>query len=259
MKPEIDARFTMAPPPLCRITSAAWRVQSAVPTTFTPSERCQSSTLASSPFRTNTAASFTNTSRRPWRSDTTPNACATSASRAMSVRTKSAGAPAARRRAATSSPAGSTSRSTTEAPSSANSSAVASPIPAAAPVTAATLPASRPRSLIEDESLAGAQPRCDLGAIHLALDLVGDEERERIAGGTCLADGADREPVPLGPLRAGVADRADEHLHSAVAQVQRLRPSLIAVADDGDRLAVQMMKLGVGVVKHPHGAPPAGM
>jgi hypothetical protein len=111
----------------------------------------------------------------------------------------------------------------------------------------------------EDEGLAGAQPRRDLGAIDLALDLVGDEEREGIAGGTCLADGAHREAVSLGLLCAGVADRADEHLHSAVAQVQRLRPSLIAVADDGDRLAIQVVELGVGVVEHQHGAPPAGM
>src|SRR5215471_16807807 len=194
----------MAPPPLCRITSAAWRVQSAVPTTFTPSERCQSSTLASSPFRTNTAASFTSTSRRPWRSDTTPNACATSASRAMSVRTKSAGAPAARRRAATSSPAGSTSRSTTEAPSSANSSAVASPIPAAAPVTAATLPASRPRSLIEQPAAREHVAAEHLGGIDgVRLGLAAQATEDRIAARLLVTplggEAAGADPVQRGP------------------------------------------------------------
>ena len=55
----------MAPPPCFFISSEAYRVHSELPTTFTPSERCHSSGVPSTPLRMNTAALFTSTSIFP--------------------------------------------------------------------------------------------------------------------------------------------------------------------------------------------------
>src|SRR5262249_39015772 len=112
-------------------------------TTFTPSERCQSEVLASSPLWTKAAALLTRMWSPPSSLSVRSIAARISWSFETSERMKSAVAPFARSLPATSSPRSSTSSTTTRAPSSTNSSAVASPIPEAAPVTTATLSSRR--------------------------------------------------------------------------------------------------------------------
>src|SRR6185503_20563333 len=57
--------------------------------------------------------------------------------------------------------------------------------------------------------------------------------------------------------RGILAQRDANVLHAAVAQIQRMRVALAAIADDGDLLALDQVKVGVAVVVNAHGLGPS--
>ena len=90
MKLEIEPKLTIAPPPAFRISGTTCLAMSAGPITLTSRIFRHSSTLASIPLSTKTAALLTSTSIRPSDLAMCETAAATLFSSATSVRTKSA-------------------------------------------------------------------------------------------------------------------------------------------------------------------------
>ena len=96
---------------------------------------------------------------------------------------------------------------------------------------------------------ARLQVRLDFLFVEVALQLIGDEDVDDVGllGGVGGADGleavADGEVVVLA---AGAL--ADDDVDAAVAEVLGLGVALRAVADDGDRLALEGGEVGVFVV-----------
>src|SRR5690348_9336419 len=137
---EIEAKLTIAPPPAFFMPSTACLVTREVPTTFTPSERFQSSTDASMPFRTKVAALFTKISTRPKAFNVSVVIFFAASSLEISALiTRTFPFSFLISAAVFWAAAASISTTTTFAPSSAKRSAVERPMPEPAPVIIATL------------------------------------------------------------------------------------------------------------------------
>jgi hypothetical protein len=81
------------------------------------------------------------------------------------------------------------------------------------------------------------------------LDLVGNEHGDHAAD-TQIVGRGERESVGRRPRRGGaVAAGEDAHVASRIPQTERLRGSLIAVADDADRGPLQEVRVGVAVAE----------
>ena len=94
---------------------------------------------------------------------------------------------------------------------------------------------------------ARLEVRQHLGVPDLLLHVVGDENRDEL----CAADGVgDRRHLEAGllgrALRPASLAQADADVDAGVAQVQRVRVTLAAVADDRD-LAVEKVEIAVAM------------
>ena len=102
----------------------------------------------------------------------------------------------------------------------------------------------------EDERVARVQVPLDLGLVHVALDRVGNENRDDRGPGGGLGDGGHLEPVGPRPFRGGASlVETHHHIGARIPQVQGVRVPLAAVADDGH--GSPLKKLGGGPVA-PH-------
>src|SRR5487761_618454 len=91
----------------------------------------------------------------------------------------------------------------------------------------------------EHQSLAGSEVRSNLLLINRRLGRVGREEHDYVSPRGSFRDGTQRQTSCFHPLaRPAFAVQADEHFTSTVAQVEGVRMSLGAVADNGDLLAL---------------------
>ena len=104
----------------------------------------------------------------------------------------------------------------------------------------------------EHQQLTGTQVRCDVRVVDRLLHGVGhgDHDHVRLAHG--VGNVRDTEPRLLrerAALRSG--REPDDHIDPALAQVLGVGVALAAVADDGDRLAVEGLRIGIVVVVHP--------
>ena len=104
--------------------------------------------------------------------------------------------------------------------------------------------------------LPGFSPGPDRLVVHGGRDLVGQQRHDHVAARGRLGDRIDGETVQPGLRRVAIVYVADDHLHPAVAQVQRLRAALVAVAEYGDELVTQRIQCCVAFAKYPgHEAP----
>ncbi len=96
-----------------------------------------------------------------------------------------------------------------------------------------------------------AQVRLDVLGVDRALHLVGREDDDEVGLGHRLGDAEDPQALGrrLGSGR-GALGQADAHVDARVAQVQRVRVALAAVADDRDPAALDDGQVGVVVVEH---------
>ena len=98
----------------------------------------------------------------------------------------------------------------------------------------------------EGQRGARLQVRLDLLLIDLGLVLVGQQDHHHVGLGDGLADRLDLQALLLGELdRLRGRTQADHHVDARVAQVQRMRVALRAVAEDGDLLAFERGEVGV--------------
>ena len=102
----------------------------------------------------------------------------------------------------------------------------------------------------EHERLAGRHVRRDLLVVQVALDMIGDQDHHHLGG---FGGVGDRHHFQAGGFRfrPGLAAliEADHYVHARIAQVQRVRMALAAVADDGDGAAFQVVQISVFFVK----------
>ena len=91
--------------------------------------------------------------------------------------------------------------------------------------------------------------RLDLIGPHLALGLIRGQDHDHVGLGGGIGHGLDVQALLLGELdRLGGRAEADDDVDAGVAQVQRVRVALRAVADDRDLLAVEHGKIAVVLV-----------
>ena len=92
-------------------------------------------------------------------------------------------------------------------------------------------------------------------AIDVGLQLVRGEHHHHVGPFGGLGDLHHLELLGLGLLHAGrgLAQRDRDVLDAAIAQIERVRMALAAVADDGDLLALDQVQVGVAVVVNAHG------
>ena len=91
--------------------------------------------------------------------------------------------------------------------------------------------------------------RLDLIGPHLALGLIRGQNHDHVGLGGSIGHGLDVQALLLGELdRLGGRAEADDDVDAGVAQVQRVRVALRAVADDRDLLAVEHGKIAVVLV-----------
>jgi hypothetical protein len=106
----------------------------------------------------------------------------------------------------------------------------------------------------EHQRLAGGERGRDIALIDGAGVLVRYQHHDGVGRGGGGGHGADVEPSrlrSLGGLAAGA--QADDHPRPAVAQVERVRVTLAAVAHDREGASAEPARIGVGVVVDPHG------
>ena len=100
----------------------------------------------------------------------------------------------------------------------------------------------------------GARPdtRLDLVAIQIAVRLVRHHHGHDVGPRRRLPGRPHREPVGLGlrPCARGGFQPDDDIGDARIAQVQRMRPALAAIADDGDALAANDRQIAVSVVEY---------
>ena len=101
----------------------------------------------------------------------------------------------------------------------------------------------------EGERLALGQVRLDALLVQLGLLFVVDEDHDDVGRLGCVGGGHDGQPRLLGlcPALAAVVE-ANDDLDAGVAQVQRVRVPLGAVADDGDRLSIELVQIAILLV-----------
>ena len=91
--------------------------------------------------------------------------------------------------------------------------------------------------------------RLNLVGPHLALGLIRGQDHDHVGLGGGIGHGLDVQALLLGELdRLGGRAEADDDVDAGVAQVQRVRVALRAVADDRDLLAVEHGKIAVVLV-----------
>ena len=101
------------------------------------------------------------------------------------------------------------------------------------------------------EDHAGAQIRLDVLVVHRRLLLVVDEDHDHVGDLGGLGRGHNGQPGRLGLLPALAAFiQRDDHVAAGIAQVERVRVSLRAVADDGNFFAHQIFEVAILRVKH---------
>ena len=107
----------------------------------------------------------------------------------------------------------------------------------------------------EEDGGSGLEVRRDVALVDALLDVVGQEDGDELRAAHGLGEGLDGEPGVLGgrPGRAPVA-QPDLDVDAGVAQVERVRVALAAVAEDGD-LAVQEIDVAFAVDGCCHGVP----
>ncbi len=99
------------------------------------------------------------------------------------------------------------------------------------------------------ERHAGAKVLHHVAHVHAGLFFVGDEHDDDVGAGHRVGNRRDSEAVAPGLVAAGRAGPQAHHDGVAgIVQVQRVRASLAAVADDGDRLPVECAAIDVAVV-----------
>ena len=87
----------------------------------------------------------------------------------------------------------------------------------------------------EEERGAGREVRRDVALVDALLHLVGEEERDELRAAHGLGERADGEAGLLGGRPRGLpVAQADLDVDAGVVQVERVRVSLAAVAEDGD-------------------------
>ena len=103
---------------------------------------------------------------------------------------------------------------------------------------------------------AVAQVVVDVFAVGVGLQLVGHGDHDQVAPGRGLGDAHDLEALGLGLLGRGraFAQRHDDVLRARIAQVQRMRVALAAIADDGHLLVLDQIDVAVTVVIDAHGS-----
>ena len=103
------------------------------------------------------------------------------------------------------------------------------------------------REAIEGEGVPARDDRARVGARaqrERRYDVVGNEDADHV-GIARVSQLGRREPLGLGQLARRVLAHADERVESGVAQVQRPRSALVAVADDGDPRTLDRAKVAV--------------
>ena len=104
--------------------------------------------------------------------------------------------------------------------------------------------------MAEHEQVAGGDPVGDLRLPDLALLLVGQQDHDDVAAAGGVGGVEHLEPRGLGLGAAGgVGAQADDDVVAGLLQVERVRVALRAVAEDRDRLALERVGVGVGVVE----------
>ena len=83
-----------------------------------------------------------------------------------------------------------------------------------------------------------------------AEDKTAEEENEVRVFADGFSDGVNGKAVLLRLLPALAGAQAEDHAAAGITQIQRMGVALGAVADDGDRLAVQIVEVAVLLVVH---------
>jgi hypothetical protein len=95
----------------------------------------------------------------------------------------------------------------------------------------------------------------DIAQVRGGLLLVGDQHHRDVGALDGLGNFCYLNAVALcARARARIAAQADDDLAARVAQVQRVRAALAAVADDGDRLTFDCAAVDVAVINGFHGS-----
>ena len=91
----------------------------------------------------------------------------------------------------------------------------------------------------EHQRLAGSQVRLDIFLVDLALNVIRHQHHDDVG---CFRGIRNRENFQPGGFRFGFAlaafRQADNRIQAGIAQIQRVRVPLAAVADNGDCLAL---------------------
>ena len=103
----------------------------------------------------------------------------------------------------------------------------------------------------EGQGLALGQVGLDGLLVELGLLLIVDEDHDDVGVLGRVGGGHDGEALALGlgPALAALVE-AHNNLHAALLQVQRVSVALGAVADDGDGLAVESLKVAVLLIEN---------
>jgi hypothetical protein len=103
----------------------------------------------------------------------------------------------------------------------------------------------------EEQRVAGDEVRGDLLGVQLPLVLVGSQDHDQVGLFDRIGDGEDAQALGRSLLaRRRTLLETDPHVDAGVAQAQRVRVALRAVADDGDRPVLDDREVGVVVVEH---------
>ena len=96
----------------------------------------------------------------------------------------------------------------------------------------------------EHQGLACGHVRRDLVVVEIGLNVIGDQNHDRIGGLGGFGNGQDFQAGGFGLLPALAARiQSDDDVQARIAQIQRMRVALAAVADDGNRAAFQWSRL----------------
>ena len=105
--------------------------------------------------------------------------------------------------------------------------------------------------MAEDEGVARGDVGLHRLGVQLPLDVVGREDHDDVGLLDRLGRGEDAQPLGLGLLAALRAlGQSDAYVDTGVAQRQRVRVPLAAVAEHGHVLALDQGQVGVVVVEH---------
>jgi hypothetical protein len=99
-----------------------------------------------------------------------------------------------------------------------------------------------------------AQVVMDVFAVGVGLKLIGHGEHDQVAPGGGLGDAHDLQALALGLGGAGgaFAQRHDDVLGAAVAQVQRVGMALAAIAQDRHLLVLDQVHIAIAIVVDAH-------